>query len=145
MEYKHVGRLIKTLTNSFEKEFNKVALKHDLTTSQSMVLIYLQKNKDKEISPIDIEKHFNYSHASILGILKRLKEKNFITIKQSNKDKRYRIVEISDKGNNIEKEIKKSLKIVIKKLYLNISNEEIDTFINVLNKMIYNLQEENLC
>jgi DNA-binding MarR family transcriptional regulator len=101
MEYKHVGRLIKTLTNSFEKEFNKVALKHDLTTSQSMVLIYLQKNKDKEISPIDIEKHFNYSHASILGILKRLKEKNFITIKQSNKDKRYRIIEISDKGNNI--------------------------------------------
>ena len=145
MDYKHVGRLIRNLSNIFDKEFNKVALKYDLTTSQSMVLIYLQKNTNQETNPIDLEKHFNYSHASILGILKRLEEKNFITISKSDKDKRFRIIKISEKGINTEKNIKKSLKQVIDRLYVDINDNEKDIFINILHRMIYNLKEDKEC
>lgn len=145
MDYKHVGRLIRNLSNIFDKEFNKVALKYDLTTSQSMVLIYLQKNTNQETNPIDLEKHFNYSHASILGILKRLEEKKFITISKSDKDKRFRIIKISEKGINTEKNIKKSLKQVIDRLYVDINDNEKDIFINILHRMIYNLKEDKEC
>lgn len=145
MDYKHVGRLIRNLSNIFDKEFNKVALKYDLTTSQSMVLIYLQKNTNQETNPIDLEKHFNYSHASILGILKRLEEKKFLTISKSDKDKRFRIIKISEKGINTEKNIKKSLKQVIDRLYVDINDNEKDIFINILHRMIYNLKEDKEC
>lgn len=145
MDYKHVGRLIRNLSNIFDKEFNKVALKYDLTTSQSMVLIYLQKNTNQETNPIDLEKHFNYSHASILGILKRLEEKKFITISKSDKDKRFRIIKISEKGINTEKNIKKSLKQVIDRLYVDINDNEKDIFINILHRMICNLKEDKEC
>ena len=84
MEYKRqVGKLIKILSISFEKEFTKIVSSFGLTASQSMVLFYLYKNKNIDVNPVDLEKFFEFSHVTILGILKRLEEKEFITIEKS--------------------------------------------------------------
>lgn len=144
MEYKRqVGKLIKILSISFEKEFNKIVSSFGLTASQSMVLFYLYKNKNIDVNPVDLEKFFEFSHVTILGILKRLEEKEFITIERSLKDQRYRIVKITEKGLDTESEIKKSLKTVAERMNKGISKEEQDIFASTAIKMIENLRRKS--
>ncbi len=144
MEYKRqVGKLIKILSISFEKEFTKIVSSFGLTASQSMVLFYLYKNKNIDVNPVDLEKFFEFSHVTILGILKRLEEKEFITIEKSLKDQRYRIVKITEKGLDTESEIKKSLKTVAERMNKGISKEEQDIFASTAIKMIENLRRKN--
>ena len=144
MEYKRqVGKLIKILSISFEKEFTKIVSSFGLTASQSMVLFYLYKNKNIDVNPVDLEKFFEFSHVTILGILKRLEEKEFITIEKSLKDQRYRIVKITEKGLDTESEIKKSLKTVAERMKKGISKEEQDIFASTAIKMIENLRRKN--
>lgn len=144
MEYKRqVGKLIKILSISFEKEFTKIVSSFGLTASQSMVLFYLYKNKNIDVNPVDLEKFFEFSHVTILGILKRLEEKEFITIEKSLKDQRYRIVKITEKGLDTESEIKKSLKTVAERMNKGISKEEQDIFASTAIKMIENLRRKS--
>ena len=144
MEYKRqVGKLIKILSISFEKEFTKIVSSFGLTASQSMVLFYLYKNKNIDVNPVDLEKFFEFSHVTILGILKRLEEKEFITIEKSLKDQRYRIVKITEKGLDTESEIKKSLKTVAERMNKGISKEEQDIFASTAIKMIEHLRRKS--
>ena len=75
--------------------------------------------------------------------MKRLEEKEFITIEKSLKDQRYRIVKITEKGLDTESEIKKSLKTVAERMNKGISKEEQDIFASTAIKMIENLRRKN--
>ena len=105
MDELNLLRVIKILSIKVDKEINRILEKNHITSSQSMAMFYLFHHKNKEVSPIDIEKKFNLSHPTILGILKRLSEKGFIRIEKSSKDSRFRIVTLTKKGIEIEKEI----------------------------------------
>ena len=50
----------------------------DLTFSQMEVISFLIENKDKKIYQKDIERYFNLSHPTVIGLLKRLKTKELI-------------------------------------------------------------------
>ncbi|MDO5517771.1 MAG: MarR family transcriptional regulator, partial [Clostridium sp.] len=138
-EKMRLSLLLKIVNNLFERELNSKISTLDLTRAQCSVLSYLNKNKDKEINPGDIERTFNLKRPTVTGILQRLEEKNFIIIEQRKNDKRYKQVKLTDKSKEIDYIMKKNLFEAEKILYKNISDKEKDELYRILKIMMDNL------
>ncbi|NLC96210.1 MAG: hypothetical protein GX675_01370 [Erysipelotrichaceae bacterium] len=140
MNNKHIGKHIKKLSISIEKYINNTLQKYELTSSQGMVLSFIQKSNG-ELNPVDIEKNFKYSHPTVLGILKRLQEKEFIDINKSKKDQRFNIISLTEKGKSVKNEIQISINELEERLLKDIDENSSEIFMNTLFKMIDNLKE----
>lgn len=115
--------------------------KLDLTRTQMEILMYLIKFKDKNVSGSDIEKFFNLKNPTVTGILNRLEDKGFITRAVSSRDARIKYIKATDKAVAIEKETTKIMNEVQKKLFNNISKEDILITNILLDKLLNNAQQ----
>ena len=77
----------------------------DLTFSQMEVLQLLFERKGENIYQKDIEKHFNLSHPTVIGILKRLQAKDLVKVKRIEEDKRKRNIVLTDKVDYLEEKM----------------------------------------
>ncbi|MCI6271659.1 MAG: MarR family transcriptional regulator [Erysipelotrichaceae bacterium] len=145
MEDLKLVRLIKILSIKLDKEINNVVSQYELTSSQSMILFFVFAHKDKNIYPRDLEKKFNLSHPTVLGILKRLQEKGFIEIHKSNEDSRYRLIKLTNKGLETESKASKAIDSLEKKLQKSLGIEESILFKNFLHALIKELKGEEQC
>ena len=111
----------------------------ELTFSQMEVLQFLCERKNEEIYQKDIEKHFNLSHPTVIGILKRLQSKDLIIIKKSEKDKRKRNIILTKKVIDSEEKMyakKNEIEEHIKSL---LSDEEISELEKLLKILCENI------
>lgn len=68
-----------------------------LTHSQAMILGYLMANTGKKITQKDVEKNFELSHAAVNGFMQRMEKKGFLTTHQDECDKRFKVIEPTEK------------------------------------------------
>lgn len=133
--------LLKIINNIFERELNNRTSKLELTPSQCSVLAFLNGNNNKEINPVHIEKEFCLKRPTVTGILQRLEEKGFIKIVQSEEDKRYKKISLTEKSNEAEELMTKNLNDMEQILYKNLTNEDKEELNRILNIMFKNLTE----
>lgn len=131
--------LLKIVNNLFERELNNRISTIDLTRTQCSILVYLNRNRGKDINPHHIEKEFNLKKPTVTGILKRLEEKGFILIEQSKTDKRYKHIKLTSKNDAVDKIMKKNLAESEKILYKGLSEEDKKELYRILEKMMDNL------
>ena len=131
--------LLKIVSNLFERELNNKISTLELTRTQCSVLGYLNRNVNKEINPRDIEKEFNLKRPTVTGILKRLEEKEFIIMEQSEIDKRYKQVKLTYKSREINNVMKKNLFEAENVLYKNLSEDDKKELYRILKIMMNNL------
>lgn len=136
-----LGRLIKIIHNTFETELNNQLKKYGLTKVQCDVLIYLDRNVDKEVIQRDIEKFFGISNPTVSGILDRLEHKELIQRLVSSKDARYKYIEQTDKARHLHQKLKSNMEQMEKKLRANLTNEEIATLQYLLEKVLMNISK----
>ena len=128
---------IKKIFFIIKNDVNEKMKPYNLTAAQILLLRYLQLNKGKMIIQKDICDYLCLKHSTIIGILKRLEEKELI-IKKTN----YRSeISITEKGKKIidsagiekgfieknllkgfSKEENKQLDSYLDRIYSNISN-----------------------
>ena len=77
---------------------------------------------------------------TVTGILDRLEKKGFIIRKISDRDRRMRIVTLTNSAKKINNEAIECINIFMKKAYKGVTKEEKDNFINMVNKVSYNLE-----
>lgn len=101
---RRINDLMANLLNAKIKE-------KELTVSQTEILIYLYRNKMKNISVTqrDIENFFGLSHPTIIGILKRMQCKGFVNVTVNEEDKRQRDVRLTEKALSFASEMKSYL------------------------------------
>jgi len=131
--------LLKIVNNLFERELNNKISTIDLTRTQCSILGYLNRNRDKNINPSDIEKEFNLKKPTVTGILKRLEEKNFILVVQSETDRRYKYIKLTSKSNEVDKVMKRNLYESEKIMYQGLSAQDKKELCRILKKMMDNL------
>lgn len=110
----------------------------DLTWSQAEIISFLHCNemKNKPVTQKDIETYFGLSHPTVIGILKRLQNKGFVTVTVNKNDKRHRDVMLTDKSIDLKSDIESSLGI--KENFLSeLMTEEQQKVITELLKTIY--------
>lgn len=131
--------LLKIVNNLFERELNNKISTLELTRTQCSVLGYLNRNVNKEINPRDIEKEFNLKRPTVTGILKRLEEKEFIVMEQSEIDKRYKQVKLTYKSREIHNIMQQNLFEAENVLYKNLSEDDKKELYRILKIMMNNL------
>ena len=74
-----------------------------LTCAQSDLLMYLNTRGDQETTVQDIGRHFRLKHPTVIGFLRRLEEKGFVTTTVSERDRRCRVIRLTDKFSEVRR------------------------------------------
>lgn len=94
-----LGPLIKAVNTLFERELdNQLSARTDvpnLTGAQARLLGYLLTHAETIVYQRDLENIFHLSRPTINGLVKRLRENNFITVFPSSEDKRFKQVQLT--------------------------------------------------
>ena len=99
-------------------------------------LIFLLKRKDN-ISTRELSEILNISVTSLNETLNKLEQKNFIRKVPSQKDKRVLLVELTEKGRNLEFKDHKDIDI-----FDSLSEEEKENMNDYLNRLIFNIHDK---
>lgn len=113
-----------------------------LPSPTQMQIIEYIINSDEEVLQCDLEKAIKLRRATISGVLKTMEKKNLITRVISSKDARVKKIILSDKTKEMYLESKAKLETLEKIIISNISDSEINIFLEVINKMQENLMKK---
>lgn len=137
-----VGGLFKLIHIGFEVNCNKHLNKYNLTLAQMDMLMYLNCHSDVEVIQRDLELAFKLKNPTVTGILNRLEEKGLILRKKNKDDKRYRIIEMTEKGREIVKTVKSEFEEIESKYILkDFDDDEKKELVKLLRRVIKNLND----
>ncbi|MEW6857776.1 MarR family transcriptional regulator [Streptococcus iniae] len=94
---------LRELTHQIEHICEETARKYDITHlagSQGHVLVFLERNQEKEIFVKDIEKELQISKSVSSNLVKRMEKNGFIEVVPSKTDKRYKQIVLSAEGKS---------------------------------------------
>lgn len=134
---------IQHISHIIFKETNRDLFRYNLTAAQANVLVYLFfHEKEDNIFQKDIEKHLNLTNPTVTGVVKRLEEKGLIKRHFRKDDARYKCHVLTDKGREFAKFAIDYMRNEKEKQILEgFSEDEIDFFIRLLNRILKNLGE----
>ena len=81
-----------------EQSGNRAMAQKGLTAIQAHILLYILDHSDRGISLTDIHREFGYSMAAMSGLVKRLREKDYVRVEPCARDDRKKILFGTDKG-----------------------------------------------
>ena len=135
-----INKKLKMLHNTFEERRNHSLLRYNLTSSQMDMLFYL-KFQEGEVHQREIEKFFGLKNPTVTGILNRLEEKGFVLRKMRPDDKRFRLVELTEKSNSMFAELCEEMKQMNDRIYSCMTEEEREIFSALLDRILNSLAE----
>ena len=137
---KNLGVLINKIANQLKRKMDKeMNENYNLTKTQSLVLSYI--NSNKEIYQKDIEKRFSIRRSTATEILNLMEKRNLIKRTPSKIDKRLNNIEITEEGIKLEKVGKEKIKELEKHITKSLTKEEKKELIRLLEKVEQNLLE----
>jgi len=133
--------LLKSIDKHLKEGFNKRLESYGLTGHQGRILLYIIRSTidGNQVHQIDIEKQFNYSKSTVSEFVNRMISKGFLT---KEIDKPYAVLIPTEKSYSLEKLLDKSRKEILNKLTTNISNDDKEKLLEILNKILINIKEE---
>ena len=132
---------IKAINNIMDKKLNEKLNSLGITRTQADIMLYimLKIKKNEIVTQRDIEKQFSISNPTVVGILKRLEDKNYIKKEKYDNDIRYNKIILTDKFYNIVKQVKTQTEKAKKEVFKNFTKEEKDTLLKLLKKVYQNI------
>lgn len=125
MKEKKLGFLIANLFNEYTNYMNRYLKEMDLTLSQTRVLLVLGLNDGVSIDVLSTKS--NIGKSSTTKSVKILEKKGFLTKEIDPEDNRKKIVKITKKGRNIQKEALRINDEIETSIISKIGEEEIKT------------------
>ena len=124
--------------------FKSIAKKRDcnLGASQMRIIEYIY-NSNNDVYQKDLEKKLNVSRATLSGILNTMEKNGLLKRLPSNIDSRSNRIVLNEKTKEIFSARKKEISNIEKVICKNISEQELDNFLEILSKMKKNLEEVN--
>ncbi|MGB8232532.1 MAG: MarR family transcriptional regulator [Methanobacterium sp.] len=118
------------------RKFQTELLSGDLKEYTLRQLYYIELiDKNEGISVSEISKALDLKKSTISIAINQLIDLNIITKIQSNTDKRFYFLKLTEKGKNIMKMHKQVHQNTIKKIINILEPEEIENFINIVDKI----------
>lgn len=140
----HIGKLIHELDNILYRNMLAIGKRYDydqLTVMNGWILHYLSMNEGKEVFQKDIENEFGITRSTVTGIIKLMEQKGFITRISVPKDARLKQLVLTDMGRKYEEQMGSQMRQDNLQLQKNITEEEMETFLRVIDKIKQNVKE----
>lgn len=138
-----ISKRIRIINNKFRELWDKNLQKYNLTGVQMEVLCYLKGNRDKEIHQREIEYWFQLKNPTVTGILNRLEEKGYITRRRNPEDGRYRIIEVTEKGNRVMEDMGEGARDLDERIYDCMTDEEQAKLLELLDRILETMSEND--
>lgn len=118
---------------------------YDLTISQVLLMSYCLSHEGEAVYQRDMERYFGLSHVTVIGLLKRLSDNQYVRIQVSETDRRQRMVFLTERAHSIAEDIKRQVHWFEAMLTDTLSQEELQVMQKCLNVIYHNLisQDEN--
>lgn len=140
----HIGKIIHELDNLLYRNLlaqGKRCNYDQITVMNGWILRYLSKNEGKEIFQKDIENEFGITKSTVAGIIKLMEQKGFITRVSVPRDARLKQLVLTDMGREYEEKMGSQMRRNNMQLQKNITDEELETFLRVIDKIKQNVKE----
>lgn len=109
------------------------------TPTQFQIIACLLKEKGS-LYQKDLEEKLNLKRATVSGVLKTMEKNGLIKREVCNDDTRQKKIYLNQKAMNIFEENQKRIRKIEKQIVKDISKEDLNTFLNVINVMKTNLK-----
>ena len=117
------------------------AIDDNLTVSQAYVIDFIiMKGENQEIFQKDLEKEFDLKRSSISLMLNNMEKSGLITRVSVAEDGRLKKIILTEKSNKLYEKISEAIDSIENKLCENITQEELNVFQGVLDKIRDNLE-----
>lgn len=133
---KDIGYLIKNINDKLKVKADNQLKEYDLTMTQSRVFAFLE-SKNGLATQKEIEVFLDVSHPTVVGIVSRMEKKGYLRTWIDEKDKRNKMVQLTEKASGIGTNLREDMQKNEQKLLSPLSDNEIKTLREMLIK-IYN-------
>ncbi len=136
-----LGKLIKILSSSMEKEANKVLKQYDLSFTQGLALMWLGEEADNIMAIKKMEKRFGTAQSTVFGVITRLEAKGLIEtfIKDHKK-----YVKLTQSGVKLSAPLQQSLDEIDMRFFNGFTGEEQELFFEFLIRAVENFSDINI-
>lgn len=111
---------------------------------QIEIINYLSKNQDKVIYQKDLEENLKISKAAISEVLTSMEKNGFIEKINDTSDARRKRVVVSSETKKVHEDIEKRIDKLNDNLLDGISDDDLNIFIKVINKLKDNMKKEGV-
>ncbi len=136
MDRHSIGGMIKIISEAIERQMNATCKEFNLTMQQMKILRFLKLREGKQVtSQKDVQNYMRTSHPTTVNTMRLLKEKGFVNISTSEKDKRMRIVTLTGQEEGFFKQLMVSREAMEKKILNGFSDgmeEELRRYLKLL-------------
>ena len=140
----NIGILIHRIDRKIKANMDIDLNRYDLTFSQSQVLLFLRLNEGK-LSQKKLQDMMRCSHPTMVGLIQRLEANDFVRTYTDAEDKRYKIVELTDKALAFGNDMRKTREQNEKQMVRGLKKEEKEILLDLLDRVYKNISEVDEC
>lgn len=141
-EIKHIGRKINIVSHKIKRRIGKVGLEYGISSMQAKILGFIYYNSSKiDIFQKTIEEEFDIRRSSVTSVLTLMEKNELIKRVSVSEDARLKKIIITDKGIEIYKLVHKEIKEIEEIIENTLSEEELNSFIYILEKLTKNISD----
>ncbi|MGN1234897.1 MAG: MarR family winged helix-turn-helix transcriptional regulator [Christensenellaceae bacterium] len=136
---RHIGWILKVITDKLKVRADADLSRQGLTLTQSRVLLFLQ-SKQGEATQKEIEEYLGVSHPTVVGVVGRMEQNGFVSSWMDPRDKRNKIVRVTEKAVAIECEMKEMIEENERNMTAGLTEEQIAALQEALLTIYKNLE-----
>lgn len=141
-----LGYELKTLDNLFFRNLMsyEIANNHmdEVTVMHGWILGFLYDNQERDIFQKDIETEFSIARSTVTCIIKLMEKKGYIKRESVEWDARLKKLVLTENGSKVHQMHINDIDALEERCKRNISEEEMQTFLAVTEKLRKNLEED---
>ena len=141
IENNDIGRSIHILSRQIKRKVDEAVSRYNVTAVQCSFIEFINRNrKEGNVYAKDIESRFNMRRATVAEILSLMEKNGLIERKSMSEDARLKEITLTKKSTEIINSVETEVKKVEKDLKKDLTEEELQNFMNILEKMSKNLE-----
>ncbi|MBR6510474.1 MAG: MarR family transcriptional regulator [Clostridia bacterium] len=141
-----IGFAVRRLSNAIKRDIEKSKLKMQIDSAKSIngwALNYFYENRDRDIFQRDFEQKFSIRRSTASKMLKSMEQNGFIERVSVESDARLKKIVLTDKAIEQHKRILEDIERREKILRKGLTETEVKQFLNILQIITANMEEEN--
>jgi len=134
----YLGYHINVVSHFIHNTYNQKLAEYDISMSQAKVLFFLADKGEQAQSVL--QQRLYIKGSSMNGLIESLEKKELIKKRQSDEDRRTKLIQISEQGQELEKKLWVVIDHIEQELLTGFNQEEQQVMISWLKRMRENVQ-----
>lgn len=135
----HINKLSRLISRKVDAVVLS-AIDDNITVSQAYVIDFITDNSDRDVFQKDLEMEFDLKRSSVSLMLNNMEKHDLIKRVPVSEDARLKKIVLTEKAVEISKKISAAIDSVEGQLAESMDQDEINTFLNMLNKIRSNIE-----